>query len=66
MVLAIRRRLAAVDVEAWLLRAGGMATTPVNNINHAVLSMLLAIRWRLLPVFWSAELCVILVDMYHL
>ena len=41
------RRLAALNIEAWDLGAGVTRAALADDINHAVLSMSLAIRRRL-------------------
>ena len=44
MLLAMRRRFAALYAERRSFRAGGMGTTSVANVDHAIHCMLLAIR----------------------
>ena len=47
MLLAVRRHLAALEVEGRCLYAGIMRTTPTANVDHVVVSMLLAVRRQL-------------------
>ena len=44
MLLTVRRRLAALKVEARLLCAGVTRTVLTTKVHHTVLSMLLAVR----------------------
>ena len=44
MLLAMRRRCAALYAERRSFRAGGMGTTSVANVDHATNFMLLAVR----------------------
>ena len=46
MLLAVRRRLAALKIECRLIGAGVIRATRANDLNYAVLSTLLAIRRR--------------------
>ena len=47
MLLAVRRNLAALEVEARCLHTGIMGATPTANVDHVITSMLLAVRRRL-------------------
>lgn len=51
MLLAIRRRLTALDIEAWNLRAGVTQATPIysQDVPHAARRMLLAALRHLSP-----------------
>lgn len=44
MLLAVRCCIVSFHVEGWILSAGGVGATLVADINHVVLSMLLAVR----------------------
>ena len=46
MLLAVRCRLAILDIEARLFCAGVMRAAPAFNAHHAIHSMLLAVRCR--------------------
>ena len=60
MVHAVRRRLAALDIDAGLLLAGVMCATLALDVYHAFLSMLLAVHRRLASLHITLAL-----DVYH-
>ena len=56
MLLAVRCRLAALDIEGRLFCAGVVRAALAFNVHHAAHSMLLAVRCRLATLDINARL----------
>ena len=62
MLLAIRCRLAALEIEVWSLHARGMQASHIADVYHAVVSMFPAVRRHLATLdvkVWSPRAGVI-------